>query len=144
MNQEYDFSKFLQAQEVDYAKALKEIQNGRKESHWIWYIFPQLKSLGRSHMALHFGIRDLNEARAYLSHPVLNMRLREITTALLMLPTNDPTSVMSYPDDLKLCSCMTLFMHATDDNEVFCSVIEKYFGGHADPNTLAEMNKDII
>ena len=128
--------RFLDAQERDYEQALKEIRSGRKQSHWIWYIFPQLKALGYSSTATYYGIRDLDEAKAYLAEPTLRSRLIEISEALLTLPENDPSIVMGYPDDLKLRSSMTLFLAADPDCPVFQLVLDKYYGGKPDPRTL--------
>lgn len=131
-----DLSRFLRAQEADYPRALNEIRNGRKESHWMWYIFPQLKGLGRSSMAVYYGIRDLGEARAYLADPVLGARLIEISEALLTLGSDDATLVMGQPDDLKLRSCMTLFDAAADSAGVFQRVLDKFYRGQKDARTL--------
>ena len=128
--------RFLDAQERDYEQALKEIRSGRKRSHWIWYIFPQLEALGYSSTAKYYGIRDLDEAKAYLAEPTLRARLLEISEALLSLPENDPSIVMGYPDDLKLRSSMTLFAVADPDCPVFQQVLDKYYGGKPDPRTL--------
>lgn len=127
---------FLKAQSNDYTQALTEIRNGRKETHWIWYIFPQLKALGRSGTAKFYGLEDLAEAKAYYDHPILGARLIEISHALLELDENDPTSVMGYPDDLKLRSCMTLFSQLPNADSVFAAVLAKYFDGEGDPQTL--------
>jgi uncharacterized protein (DUF1810 family) len=128
--------RFLDAQEHDYKQALQEIRRGRKQSHWIWYIFPQLEALGRSGTAKYYGIRDLEEAKAYLAEPTLRSRLIEISEALLELPESDPRRVMGYPDDLKLRSSMTLFAAADPDCPVFRQVLDKYFNGKPDPLTL--------
>lgn len=128
--------RFLDAQQYEYDRALQEIRGGRKRSHWIWFIFPQLKELGYSDTAKFYGIRDLAEAKAYLAEPTLRARLIEISEALLKLPENDPNKVMGYPDDLKLRSSMTLFAAADPDCPVFQQVLDKYFGGQPDQRTL--------
>ena len=132
----YDLSRFLKAQERDYETALAEIRSGRKRSHWIWYIFPQLKGLGFSSMAEYYGIDGIDEARAYMKDPVLSARLIEISGALLTLRSSDPGSVMGYPDDLKLRSSMTLFRAAAPEEPVFSQVLDKFFGGRGDDITL--------
>ena len=132
----YDLNRFLTAQERDYAQALAEIRAGRKRSHWIWYIFPQLRGLGYSYNSEYYGIAHAEEARQYLAHPVLGARLREITTVLLELPESDPLLVMGRPDDLKLCSSMTLFEYAAEQDSVFGKVLDKYYGGRRDAATL--------
>ena len=114
-----NLDKFVKAQSGDYATALREIKNGRKRSHWIWYIFPQMQGLGMSSMANYYGIRDLEEAKDYMEHPVLGPRLVEISEALLALDSSDPGAVMGFPDDLKLCSCMTLFELAAPEERFF-------------------------
>ncbi len=132
----YDLMRFHKAQEMEYGCALAEIRSGRKMSHWIWYIFPQLKGLGFSSTSAYYGIDGAGEARAYLADPVLKARLIEISSALLSLDNHDPASVMGYPDDMKLRSCMTLF-HAVDPDEpVFQQVLDVFFGGVEDAHTL--------
>ena len=133
---DYDLNRFLKAQERDYAQALSEIREGQKRSHWIWYIFPQMRGLGHSYMSEFYGITDEEEARQYLAHPVLGARLREISAALLELPQNDPSRVMGWPDDKKLCSCMTLFERVAEPGSVFSQVLERYYGGKRDAATL--------
>ena len=123
-----DLSRFLNAQARDYEQALSEIRAGRKRSHWIWYIFPQLDGLGYSGTARYYAIKDRAEAEAYMEDPVLSGRLIEISKALLELESDDPTAVMGYPDDLKLKSSMTLFSMVSDD-PVFQKVLDKFFGG---------------
>ena len=134
--------RFLDAQKDVYEQALREIRAGRKRSHWIWFIFPQLKELGYSQTAKYYGIRDLDEAKAYLAEPVLRARLIEISEALLALPGNDPTAVMGYPDDLKLRSSMTLFAAADPECPVFRQVLDKYYGGEPDQRTLKSVKSE--
>ena len=131
--------RFVEAQSRDYETALREIRGGRKRSHWMWYIFPQLRGLGYSSTAQFYGLRDLQEARDYMAHPLLGPRLIEISEALLTLETDDPSAVMGYPDDLKLCSCMTLFELAAPEQPVFARVLEKYYAGRRDQRTLAHL-----
>lgn len=115
----YDLNRFLSAQRRDYAAALREIQNGRKRSHWIWYIFPQVAGLGMSSTSQFYAISGLDEARAYLSEPTLRAHLLEISSALLALEESDPTAVFGFPDDLKLRSSMTLFCRRAGRAGVF-------------------------
>lgn len=133
MNNSLD--RFLIAQEHSYDTALREIRAGRKRSHWMWYIFPQIAGLGMSYTAQLYAIKDIDEARRYIAHPVLGERLIEISRALLALDSSDPTAVMGYPDDLKLRSCMTLFAQVSDD-PVFNAVLAKFYGGRVDARTL--------
>ena len=141
MNSDYDLERFLEAQSFSYAYALREIQGGRKQTCWMWYIFPQLRGLGISYNSQYYGIADIHEARAYLAHPVLGTRLRELCAVILSLEGNDPRALMGSPDDKKLQSSMTLFANATEDNEVFLAVLEKYYGGAQDGYTLRILNK---
>jgi uncharacterized protein (DUF1810 family) len=132
-----DLDRFITAQQKIYPQALAEIRQGRKTSHWMWFIFPQLKGLGQSPNALYYGVTDLAEATAYLRHPVLGPRLVEISHALLLLPGKNATTVMGSPDDVKLCSSMTLFSQVVEANHVFSQVLEKYFQGKEDARTIA-------
>ena len=120
----YEISRFTKAHQSDYQRALSEIKNGKKESHWMWYIFPQIKGLGRSSMSEYYGIQDLDEAKAYLADPILGKHLIEICNALLSLDTNDATEVMGRPDDRKLKSSMTLFDTATEALDIFQMVLD--------------------
>lgn len=133
---DYTLNRFLTAQERSYATALAEIKAGRKRSHWMWYIFPQIAGLGMSSTAQYYSIQDRLEAEEYMAHPVLGARLLEISRALLALESSDASAVMGYPDDLKLRSCMTLFAQVSDD-PVFEAVLDKFYGGSPDPRTLA-------
>lgn len=141
--QNYDLARFVTAQNgfFGYDRALAEIRAGRKQSHWMWYIFPQLTGLGRSETARFYGIRDLGEAVAYLAHPVLGPRLREISAALLELESCDALAVMGSPDHFKLRSCMTLFLAADPTAEVFQHVLDKFYQGRPDGRTLGLLQK---
>ena len=131
-----DLSRFLKAQEQDYEQALREIRSGRKRSHWMWYIFPQIQGLGFSPTAQYYAIRDLQEARDYLAHPVLGTRLKEISSALLDLNGLSASEIFGYPDDLKLRSSMTLFRMADLNEPVFLEVLEKYYDEKPDARTV--------
>lgn len=136
----YNLERFKNAQEGDYAIALSELRAGRKRTHWIWYVFPQLKELGRSSTAQYYGISGLEEARAYLADPVLGARLLECAEALLALDASNPKAVLGYPDNLKVCSSMTLFEVAGADDarwKPFGRVLEKFYHGKRDEHTLA-------
>jgi uncharacterized protein (DUF1810 family) len=132
----FDLDRFVQAQARSYAQALAEIRAGRKESHWMWYVFPQLAGLGSSPAARRYAIGNLDEAAAYLNHPVLGARLVECAEALLDLEGLTAHDVFGWPDELKLRSSATLFALASPPGSMFARVIDKYFGGRADPNTL--------
>lgn len=128
--------RFLEAQRGDYAAALAEVRRGRKTSHWMWYIFPQIAGLGQSSTARYYSIRDLEEAREYYAHPVLGQRLREITSVLLALRGSDPVAVFGGIDSMKLKSSMTLFAAVAPDDPLFRQVLDKYYGGEQDSLTL--------
>lgn len=136
MADRYYLARFKNAQDFGaYEKTLQEINNGRKKSHWMWFIFPQMKGLGCSSTSMFYGINGLDEAREYLAHPILGSRLREITRVLLQLDTNDAHAIFGSPDDMKLCSCMTLF-DKISPNDIFARVLDKYFDGHRDRRTI--------
>jgi len=141
---EVKLNRFLEAQNQTYLKALSEIKNGRKESHWMWYIFPQVKGLGQSEMANYYGINSLDEATAYLEHPVLRKHLVEISTAVLHVKDKSAADIFGSPDDLKLRSCMTLFANAKNTDTVFSDVLEKYFSGKEDLGTLDLIRKQVF
>ena len=116
--------------------AYAELANGRKRSHWMWYIFPQLSGLGSSPMARRYALSGLEEAKAFLAHPLLGTRLVNISALLLSLETNKPTEIFGFPDDIKLRSSMTLFALARPEEPVFQQVLDRFFGGDKDPLTL--------
>jgi uncharacterized protein (DUF1810 family) len=132
-----NLDRFVAAQATAYAQALVEIRSGRKRSHWMWFIFPQLKGLGYSSNANYYGIDGLAEATAYMQHPILGTRLIEISRALLNLPGSNATSVMGSPDDMKLRSSITLFSLVKGADPVFGLVLDKYFQSHKDDQTIA-------
>lgn len=134
MNNHLD--RYLEAQKYSYAQALSEIQRGYKQSHWMWYIFPQIKGLGLSSTSAYYAIQSLDEAKAYLNHPVLKENLLEITNALLQHKEKSASEIFGGTDALKLKSCMTLFHIADPDNPVFTQVLQYYFQGNLDEKTI--------
>ncbi|HEU5144749.1 MAG TPA: DUF1810 domain-containing protein [Dermatophilaceae bacterium] len=144
MTDDFDLGRFVTAQDrgATYAAALAELRAGRKRSHWMWFVFPQVRGLGRSSTAQHYGVSGLAEARAFLDHPVLGPRLLECSRALTDLPSSNPVEVLGQTDAMKLRSSMTLFAHATHDPEtrqVFEAVLRQYFGGDEDDATLERL-----
>ncbi|MBQ2909539.1 MAG: DUF1810 domain-containing protein [Bacilli bacterium] len=136
-----NLDRFVSAQEHCYERALEEVKSGRKESHWMWFIFPQILGLGMSDTAIFYSINDIGEAKLYLEHEVLGPRLVEISKELLELDTDDPVDVFGDIDALKLNSCMTLFDYVSDDENVFSEVIEKFYNGQKDEKTLQLIKK---
>lgn len=136
MSNDYNLERFIDAQSADYTTALEEIRGGKKQSHWMWYIFPQVLGLGYTSTSVQYSIKDLKEATAYLQHEVLGKRLIEISKALLALKTRDAYEVFGSPDDLKLRSSMTLFSLVPGADKVFQSVLDKFFHGNKDEKTL--------
>ncbi|WP_028577986.1 DUF1810 domain-containing protein [Desulfomicrobium escambiense] len=132
----FDLSRFVQAQEGVYASALAELCAGRKTSHWMWFVFPQIDGLGRSQTARFFAVKSLAEARAYLAHPVLGKRLRECTSAVLAVADRTASEIFGYPDEIKFRSSMTLFERADSDCALFSDALNRFFGGGRDPMTL--------
>ena len=128
--------RFVEAQDRVWQTVMAEMRAGCKRSHWMWYVFPQLCGLGYSRRAAYYGISGLEEARAYWAHPVLGARLREVCGVIAALEGSDPLALMGYPDNLKLCSCMTLFARAVPQEPIFRQVLEKYFGGREDARTI--------
>ncbi len=131
-----DLSRYIQAQERTHAAALRELKSGYKSSHWSWWEIPQIIGLGMTSTSREYAIRDLEEAKEYLKDDTLRAHLLELCDALLSLETNDADYVMGYPDDLKLRSCMTLFMAADPDCGTFQAVLDKFFSGKPDEKTL--------
>ena len=127
--------RFVRAQDTEFSRALAEIRAGRKQSHWMWYVFPQIAGLGSSPMSQRFAIQSLAEARAYIEHPVLGPRLREIAEAALAVEGRSALELMGSPDDLKLRSCATLFAAVSPAGSVFHLLLDKYFEGKPDPRT---------
>ena len=128
--------RFVEAQQAEYNIALNEIKNGKKETHWMWYIFPQVLGLGFTSVSMEYGIKDLDEAAAYLNHPVLGWRLVEISNVLLTLETNNAREIFGGSDAVKLRSSMTLFSLAPNADKVFQFVLDKFFNGKKDEKTL--------
>lgn len=137
-----DLQRFIDAQRNDYEQALQEVKSGRKRTHWMWYIFPQIHGLGMTPISDYYSIRSLREAKDYLKDPVLGARLVEISKALLELNTSDPHAVFGSPDDLKLRSCMTLFERADPQNPLFGDVLDKYYRGERDQRTLEILDEE--
>jgi uncharacterized protein (DUF1810 family) len=132
----YDLGRFLEAQEGDYERALAEIASGRKRSHWMWYIFPQIDGLGSSSTSRRYAIKSLDEARAYLDHPILGLSLRECAEAVVRLEGRTAREIFGSPDDLKLKSCATLFACVSPPGSVFERLLTKYYQGRRDDKTL--------
>jgi len=132
----HDLDRFVRAQSDDYARALAEIRNGRKRSHWMWHIFPQFAGLGSSSTSRQYAIKSLAEADAFLHHPVLGPRLRECAEALLTIEERSAREIFGSPDDLKLQSCATLFASVSPEGSVFHRLLDRYFQGQHDRRTL--------
>ena len=132
----FDLARFVQAQGASYDAALAEVAAGRKRSHWMWFLFPQALGLGSSDMSRRFGIRSRDEARAFLSHPVLGPRLTAIAEAALRVENRSAREIFGSPDDLKLRSCATLFAAVSPPGSVFQRLLDQYFDGQPDPETI--------
>ena len=135
----FDLQRFVDAQDRVYDQVLAELRAGAKRSHWIWFIFPQLATLGSSLTAKRFGIDSLAEAKAYLAHPVLGTRLRECARLVTAIDGRSVDDIFGWPDNLKVRSSMTLFAQATDDNADFLAVLDKFYGGEQDARTLESL-----
>lgn len=136
-----NLTRFIEAQKDVYKISLQEIKNGKKVSHWMWYIFPQIQGLGHSETAIFYAIKDKAEAIRYFNHPILGARLIEISNELLRLRTSDSIEVFGHTDSLKLKSSMTLFSLLENSNSVFQKVLDKFFDGEKDENTIHIINR---
>ncbi len=132
----YDLQRFVDAQDRIYDTVIGELRNGAKRSHWIWFVFPQLRGLGHSPTAVRYGLSSLDEARAYLAHEVLGPRLRECARLVAQIDGRSVEDIFGWPDNLKVRSSMTLFARATDDNADFRALLDKYYNGEEDPVTV--------
>ena len=139
MSDPYNLQRFVEAQKPVYDKVCSELRDGRKKSHWMWFIFPQIEGLGSSPLARKFAISALGEAAAYLAHPILGPRLAECTRLVNLIEGRAIEQIFGYPDDLKFRSSMTLFADAAPNNRVFIDALQKYFSGEFDPATLARL-----
>ena len=135
----HNLQRFVGAQAAVFEQVRSELREGYKRSHWMWFIFPQIQGLGHSPMAEKYAITSLEEAAAYLEHPVLGPRLRECTRLVTLVEGRSIREILGAPDDTKFRSCMTLFARATSDNQVFLTALEKYFDGKADALTIARL-----
>ncbi|HEY0242090.1 MAG TPA: DUF1810 domain-containing protein [Gemmatimonadaceae bacterium] len=133
----YDLNRFIEAQNTNYEDAVSELREGRKRSHWMWYVFPQITGLGNSAMSYRYGITSADEARAYLAHPVLGTRLIECAEAVLTIRNRSANEIFGSPDDLKLKSSATLFAQVSPPGSVFEQILDKYYSSERDSRTLA-------
>lgn len=140
MNDPYHLQRFVDVQAPVFNQVCRELHAGRKQSHWMWYVFPQLKGLGHSPMAERFGIASRAEAEAYLQHPVLGPRLYQCTRLVNLIEDRHIGDIFDYPDDLKFHSSMTLFAQVAADNQAFTEALQKYFAGKPDRATLARLH----
>jgi uncharacterized protein (DUF1810 family) len=136
MKDPFNLQRFVDAQSHVFNDVLSELRSGRKTSHWMWFIFPQIQGLGRTSVSKEFAISSLGEAQAYLAHPVLGLRIRECASLVAAINDSSAEEIFGYPDYLKFRSSMTLFAQATPDNEIFLDVLKKYHHGDLDPLTL--------
>jgi uncharacterized protein (DUF1810 family) len=140
-NDPFDLARFVTAQQGMYENALAELRAARKRTHWMWFIFPQIDGLGLSSTTKHYAIKSLQEAQAYLDHPILGPRLRSCAQAVLGVDGHSAHDILGSPDDFKLQSSMTLFSAMTDDSGVFVQVLTKLYGGQRDQKSIALMAK---
>lgn len=140
MDTDYDLQRFVDAQEGVYPTALAELRAGRKRSHWMWFVFPQIEGLGHSEMARRYAIRSADEAAAYLAHPILGKRLRECASSVAMHEDRSANEIFGHPDDLKFHSSMTLFADVAPDEAIFQACLDRFFGGEPDPATIERLS----
>ena len=139
MDDPYDLQRFVDAQAPVIDRVRAELAGGRKQSHWMWFIFPQIAGLGFSGMAQRYAIQSLDEARAYLNHPTLGSRLKDCTRLVLAIEGRSASDIFGSPDDMKFRSSMTLFAQAAPDNPIFAEALRKYFNGDPDAETLKRL-----
>jgi len=135
----HNLQRFVDAQKSVYDTVRAELKRGRKHSHWMWFIFPQIAGLGHSAMSMRYAISSLEEAKAYLQHPILGLRLRECTRLVTLAAGRSAYEILGSPDDMKFHSCLTLFGEAAPDDPIFRDALEKYFEGEEDSATLARL-----
>jgi uncharacterized protein (DUF1810 family) len=138
----YNLHRFVEAQQSVYSRVCEELRQGRKSTHWMWFVFPQIEGLGHSSMARRFAISSIEEARAYLAHPVLGARLRECTRLVCSISGKTIHDIFGSPDDMKFRSSMTLFARAAEEGSVFDEALRKYFGGEPDDRTLQKLSSN--
>lgn len=134
-------TRFIQAQQNVYPQVLKELRNGKKTTHWIWFIFPQIEGLGHSSTAKYYSIKTIEEAKKYITHPILGKRLLECSNIILNINGKSADDIFGYPDNLKLRSSMTLFNFVAPEHKVFAGVLQKYFAGEPDEQTISILQK---
>ncbi|EIC21118.1 DUF1810 domain-containing protein [Thiorhodovibrio frisius] len=140
----YHLTRFIQAQEGNYVRALSEVNNGKKQSHWMWYIFPQFDGLGFSATSRQYSIKSITEAKAYLNHPILGIRLNECVQALLGLENRSAQEIFGSPDDMKLKSCATLFAYVSPPGSVFEQLLDQYYQGERDGKTISLLEQSVF
>jgi uncharacterized protein (DUF1810 family) len=139
VNDPYNLRRFVEAQNAVFEQVCSELREGRKRGHWMWFVFPQIDGLGHSSLASRFAVSSREEAEVYLKHPILGPRLRECSRLVTLVEGRSINQIFDYPDDLKFRSSMTLFAHATDENQIFKDALQKYFKGEFDRSTLERL-----
>jgi uncharacterized protein (DUF1810 family) len=143
MNTQYNLNRFIEAQDKMYEQVLNELSNGKKQTHWMWFIFPQIIGLGRSPIAKFYSIKNKEEAILYLENPILDERIKECSKLLLNIKNKTVSQIFAFPDDLKLQSAMTLFAYISNNNSIFHCVLDKYFDGNEDKKTLDLLEQNV-